>query len=332
MVIYPRCPFTGRMRDLTNLKTAVCQLIPEAGCPEKNADTVCGMLGDRDAELFVFPEMFLSGYGFPDAALRERTERALETISEKCAELGKAVCTGSPRWENGSVYNSAFFISPEGIRCYDKIHPAEFGVYSEKGFARGMRPVIWDYRGIRIGICICYDIFFPEIFRWCSASGSSVNICCSASGTVSVPFFEKILPARALENTTYMIFANNAGIQSGIGMAGLSRVVDPFGETVSECGTGECVTEAEIDLGHLEDCRKKRPHLRDYLGGNWKMQDCQRCGGNFRIVKSIKCNEQFSQSEAEVVQPGKARAWKARGNFPSGVQISPSALLMTAAA
>lgn len=185
-------------------------------------------------------------------------------VSDKCRETGKAVSVGSPRWSGDSVRNSMLFLSPDGDSFYDKSHLARFGVYSEDGFEEGQGPGMGTYRGILFGMCVCYDVFFPEILHGCSLRGASVNICCAASAVQSKPFLDAVLPARALENVSYLVYSNNVGRMNGLEMHGCSRILDPFGRTVAECGTGETVATAEIDTDFLAECRRTRRHLEDY--------------------------------------------------------------------
>ncbi len=245
-------------------RLGVCQLEPAFGRPEENAETICGLLDDDVADVLVFPESFMTGYGCSPAGIREATESAVRKVSGKCRETGKAVSVGSPRWCGGSVRNSMLFLSPDGDSYYDKAHLARFGVYAEDGFEQGEGPSMGSYRGILFGMCVCYDIFFPEILHGCSLRGSSVNICCAASATVSKPFLDAVLPARALENVTYLVYSNSTGTAGRLEMHGCSRVLDPFGRTVAECGPGKGIAVAEIDTGLLEECRRTRRHLEDF--------------------------------------------------------------------
>ncbi len=246
------------------IRLGVCQLMPVPGDPERNADAVCGLLDQDVADVLVFPESFLTGYGSDPAGIREETESAVRRISEKCRETDKAVSIGSPRWSGDSVYNSMLFLSPDGDSHYDKAHLAKFGVYSEDGFEEGKGPRMGSYHGILFGMCVCYDIFFPEILHGCSLRGASVNICNAASAEQSKPFLDTVLPARALENVTYMVYSNNVGPLNGLQMHGCSRILDPFGRTIADCGKAETTAVVNIDTDYLAECRKTRRHLADF--------------------------------------------------------------------
>ncbi len=239
----------------------LCQIRPEMGEPERNAETVVKLMGRAD--VVVLPEMFMTGYGAPLEGLKDRVETAVGIVSDACRDMDKAVAVGSPGWTDEGVTNSLLFLSPDGDSRYDKAHLARFGAYSEDGFTPGMRPALGSYHGMRFGLCICYDVFFPEVLHGRSLAGSSVNLCCAASGVQSKPFVDKVLPARALENVTYLAYVNNVGPMAGLEMHGCSRGLDPFGRTMAECdGVGTAMMT--IDTDELERSRKERHHLEDF--------------------------------------------------------------------
>lgn len=247
-----------------NFPLAVCQLRPVPGSPSENAETVIKVMESDEADVMVFPEMFLTGYGSPLDGLEDEVGRSLGLLSDKCRELDKAVCIGTPRFGSDGLFNSLAFLSPDGDSYYDKAHLARFGIYSEDGFSDGQGPAMGSYHGVLFGMCICYDVFFPEILHGCSLRGASVNICAAASAVQSKRFLDTVLPARALENVTYLAYANNIGAMNDCGMHGCSRILNPFGDVMSGCGTEERVAIADIDLEALEDARDVRQHLENY--------------------------------------------------------------------
>ncbi len=246
------------------IRLGLCQLAPEPGDPKTNAEAICELLETADADVLAFPEMFLTGYGSDISGLREETEEALRSVRLACESAGRAAAVGAPRWDGGRTYNGCFFLSPDGVSCYDKAHLARFGIYSEDGFAAGNGRAMGSYRGIKFGMCICYDIFFPEILHGCSLNGASVNICCAASAKPSKPFFDAVLPARAVENVSYIAFINNIGTMGNLEMHGCSRGFDPLGNKIADCGEEECISVMRIDTDHLSECRETRRHLSDF--------------------------------------------------------------------
>lgn len=255
------------------ISVELCQLVPAIGDPSRNAETVLDLLGRSESDVFVFPEMFITGYGADLDGMEDAVEQSIGAISDSCRDLDKAVAMGSPRFESGCVRNSLLFLSPDGDSYYDKAHLARFGLYSENGFAEGNGPGIGSYHGMLFGMCICYDVFFPEILHGCSLSGTDVNICSAASAVQSKPFLDTVLPARALENVTYLAYVNNTGRMNGCEMHGCSRGLDPFGRVVTDCGTAECTGTMVVDTEKLDECREIRRHLDDFRSDiRWGVQ------------------------------------------------------------
>ena len=246
-------------------RIGLCQLPSAVGDPESNLATVRGVMERDAADVHIFPEMFLTGYGHPLDDMGPRVDACMEGISRMCSAMDRAVVMGVPRFaSDGSIFNSLAFISPDGTVFYDKAHLARFGPYAEPGFTPGGGPAVAEFRGIRFGMSICYDIFFPEILHGCSLRGADINICSAASAMVSKPYFDRIAPARALENVTYFAFVNNIGPVSGLMMHGCSRAYGPTGELVADCGSEICEKVFEFDPAELERSREIRHHLSDF--------------------------------------------------------------------
>lgn len=244
---------------------AMCQLRPVPGDPERNAGTIANMLMSGESDVLVFPESFLTGYGVDPNGLEDAVTSALVTVSDLCRKYDKAVAVGTPmRCANGWT-NSLAFLSPDGDSYYDKAHLARFGVYSESGYVPGRRPAMGSYHGMRFGLCICYDIYFPEVLHGCSLRRADVNICVSAAATQSSRYFDTVLPARALENVTYLAFVNNVGPAGQLVMAGTSRAMDPLGNEIARCpGDSEGVARFTADTEELNRMRGIRRHLQDF--------------------------------------------------------------------
>lgn len=245
------------------LDVALCQIRPVPGDVEANAERVGTLLETVDAEVLLMPELFLNGYGTP-VPDEEDIDCAVGMLSDACRHLDKAVALGSPRYVDGVPRNSLAFLSPDGDSWYDKMHLARFGVYAETGYDEGEEPTMGSYHGMLFGMCVCYDIFFPEILHGCSLRGSAVNICTAASATQSKRFLDRVLPTRALEDVTYTAYINNVGPMAGLDMHGCSRGLDPFGDVIAECGTEEGVAIMHVDTDLLKEMREVRRHLADF--------------------------------------------------------------------
>lgn len=246
------------------VRVAVCQLRPVPGDVDANVDTVVGCMSSGEADVYVFPELFITGYGADYTLLEDDVRRGISRLSEACRELDVAVAISSPRYSDEGIFNSLAFLSPDGDVWYDKAHLARFGVYAEGMFVEGTGPAMGRYHGMGFGLCVCYDVFFPEILHGCSLRRASVNICVAASAVQSKPFLDRVIAARALENVTYLAYVNNVGPLNGLTMHGCSRALDPFGDVVCDCGEEECIRVFSVDTDELERMRSVRRHLQDF--------------------------------------------------------------------
>lgn len=243
------------------LEIALCQLVPRIGDPEGNTETVIRTLEDGKQDVAVFPEMFLSGYGSPPP---EDCERLIGIISDTCRSCDKAAAVGAAIAGENGTRNTLAFLSPDGDVLYDKIHLARFGLYSEEGYVAGNGPAIGRYKGIGFGLSVCYDAFFPEVMHCCALDGADIMICASASAIPSLRYFRRVLPARALENVSYLAYVNNTGTLSGLEMGGGSAAYDPLGNTLFELGREESVARMIFDTEIVAEARAERHHIEDF--------------------------------------------------------------------
>ena len=182
---------------------------------------------------------------------------------------GKWLMVGAPYPHEKGLMNVLWVISPDGEETvYEKLHLADFGVFDEaKAFVPGDSGCMVDIGGFRFGLSICYDMFFPELYRRYALMGADVLICSSASPMKSKGPFDKVLPARAVENTCYMLFVNNVGEQGSFEFFGGSRAISPIGYEIARCEEEtHCIIEVEISREELERAREGRPTLRDHRG------------------------------------------------------------------
>jgi len=245
------------------LRLALCQYEAEIGNVDANLNKVMTAVTQTRSDVYIFPEMFLTGYGADYRLLSEEVQYALDKMKLWCLERDVAILVGAPSYHSNGIRNSLFFISPSDIVRYDKLYPAWFGIYNEKIFIKGDRTVLCSFKDITFGLSICYDIFFPEIYRNYALSNADVNVCIAASATPSRPYYERILPARSLENVMYTVFVNSVGSSGNLGFYGSSRLIGPLGNTLSELESREEVLCVYIDKDVVDNARKERKHLDD---------------------------------------------------------------------
>jgi predicted amidohydrolase len=108
-------------------------------------------------------------------------------------------------------------------------------IFEEKRYFRqGHEILVYSTEIGKIGMIICYDIFFPETARLLRLKGAELIVCISASPAVRRNYFETLTIARALENTVYLAYVNLAGIEDGLQFWGGSRLITPDGKVVAQ--------------------------------------------------------------------------------------------------
>ena len=127
-----------------------------------------------------------------------------------------------------------------------------------------MKPAAFQTDIGNIGLSICYDVFFPEVFRLSRLKGAQLIICISASPAVRRDYFEILTSARALENTAFLAYVNLSGVEDGLQFWGGSRLVCPTGDIVAKAKYDEeDFVVCDLNFGDLRAAETFIPILRD---------------------------------------------------------------------
>jgi len=253
------------------MKVALAQLAPTLFKKEANIEKMREVFEGREIDLAVFGEMFLTGYMCRDMFPRlaeTLSGKSVQSIAKIAEENNSSIIFGMPEKDEKtkSLFNSSVFISPrEEIESYRKIYTANFGPFEEGlYFERGRELKMIPSPLGKIGLLICYDIFFPELAKMYALQGADILCCISAAPSTSKSFFEKILPARALENTTFVLYTNLVGTELNMVFGGGTVALGPRGEEKAKAKNfEEDIVEFDLDLKELEIAREFRPTLRD---------------------------------------------------------------------
>ncbi len=172
---------------------------------------------------------------------------------------------------SGKAYNTSLFFSPEGdlLARYRKIHLFDVhipdGVSAMESEARqpGEAVVVTETEFCPIGITICYDLRFPELYRAQVSKGAQVIFVPSAfTAFTGEAHWEPLLRARAIENQVYIVAPNQVGKNPrSFATYGNSMIVDPWGRVVARASDTPGVIFAEIDLQYLAKVRSELPAL-----------------------------------------------------------------------
>lgn len=246
------------------MKVALCQLLSSPGSVIENTDTVIRSFDSTDADIYIFPEMFLTDYSFRDfSSVKDEVERSLKRILDVTSARRITAVVGGPRYCDDGVRNAAYVIS-DRIAWYDKINLPNFGPFSEREcFVPGSEPFMFECGGFRFGVIVCYDIFFPELTKLYAMNGADAVICISASPVTSKTPFERVVPARAVESTVYMLFVNNIGFRGKMEFFGKSRCLTPTGDISVILDHDPAIRTAELMRDDIEFARIQRPTIAD---------------------------------------------------------------------
>ena len=186
------------------MKITILQRNIEWANPQANverADEAINRL--PDADLFVLPEMFSTGFCTkPEGVAESADSETLHWMQRKAVERNCAVAGSVAVQENGKYYNRFYFVHPDGsVQHYDKKHLFTYGG-EDKRFTAGTQRVVVNYRGVRILLEVCYDLRFPV---WSRNLGDYDMILYVASWpTPRVDAWSALLRARAIENQCYV--------------------------------------------------------------------------------------------------------------------------------
>ena len=227
---------------------------------------------EQAADLVIFPELSLTGYVVHDQ-IYELAEiipgPSTKRIEDLAKKTGMYIIFGMPELSEkteATIFNTAVFVGPNGfIGRYRKMYLPTHSVFEEKRYFRpGYQTASFDTTLGNVGLCICYDIFFPEVFRLTRLKGAELIICISASPAVRRSYFEILTAARALENTAFLAYVNLVGVENGLQFWGGSRLVSPTGDILAKAKYDEeDLVICEVDYSNIRPAETFIPTLRD---------------------------------------------------------------------
>lgn len=262
---------------MTHLRCAVVQMHAR---PDRDANLVVAealvrAAADAGADLVVLPEKW-TGYGDPDqlAVWAEPVDGgpSVAVMQEWCRTLGVGLVGGSitEALPDGRLANTALTISPGGdvLARYRKIHMFDVDVaghrYRESDREQpGDQVGVAELGGISLGVGICYDLRFPELFRLLALAEVSI-FCVPSAFTLATgrDHWDVLVRARAIENQAFVLAANQWGTyQNGTATSGRSMIVDPWGVVVARVGDGDGWAIADLDLAMVGKLRAEMPVL-----------------------------------------------------------------------
>lgn len=231
------------------------------------------------ADIAVLPEMFNCPYD--NAFFADYSETAqghtCEVISHAAAKNNIIVVGGSiPESDSGRLYNTSFVFGNKGeiLARHRKAHLFDIDVpggqrfFESETFTRGDDVTVFDTPFGKMGLCICFDIRFPELARCMALRGAKVVIVPAAFNMTTGPaHWEAIFKMRAVDNQLFTMGVSPARDKSASYVAyGNSIVCDPWGDVICRAGEGEQLVIAQLDMKRVDEIRGQLPLIASLRG------------------------------------------------------------------
>ena len=226
------------------MRIALIQPATVFGDVGANLRALLAAIASAEADFYILPELCLSGYDFNDRAqlapfAQEVGGEPLEALARAAGERDAGIAFGfAESTPEGKLYNSSLLALPDGRRrVYRKTHlyarekllfePGDTGFFVE------------EFRGLRVGLAICFDWIFPESFRTLALRGADLVAHCA---NLVLPYCQRADYARAVENRVYVATANRVGVEERSG-----RRLTFTGESVLVAPDGEYLARLPVD-------------------------------------------------------------------------------------
>jgi predicted amidohydrolase len=262
------------------LRVGVVQMSSQTQCPQnlaRAADWV-GRAAKDGADLVVLPENFAYlGPAEGRCALAERidgggpivTAIAAMARSHKVVVVAGTIPEQSP--DAARPYQTCAVFGPEGLLAtYRKIHLFDVDLSASERYCEsdtmtaGHEVIDVVAGGFRLGLSICYDLRFPELYRRLADRGSEIiTVPAAFTLTTGKDHWHALLRARAIENQAYVVAAGQSGAHSGgRNTYGKSLIADPWGDVIAQCSDGEGIAVGVIERQRIDDVRARLPSLK----------------------------------------------------------------------
>lgn len=230
-------------------------------------------INNVDSDIFVFPEMFCSGYISDEKHMHINNLKKLiyDNVQDLCKVKGCSVIIGSPTERDGKKFDSALLINPEGTTVYDKVVLCSDGAFDETAFfTAGNRPVVIDHDGVRIGLMVGDDLLSTELMAAYMDEDVHIIVDIAAMDAGQMDRLEKIAASKAAQNHVPIIVCNMIGDDCGHMLCGRSMMMSSDGTAVEKCTDGSDVREIRLNPDELNANISKRVRTR-----NIKLEKCE---------------------------------------------------------
>lgn len=248
------------------MKIVLLQYSPVWENKEANKEKIISLLINiPQSDLIVFPEMTLTGFTMESSLFAEDLKgETFNFYSSLAKEKNVNILGGLIEKNNNNFFNSLLHISPNGelISVYRKIHPFTFSG-EDKNYSGGNERIITTINKIKFGLSICYDLRFPELYRFYGKEKVEVIVDIANWPVARIEHWRTLLKARAIENQCFVIGVNRTGSDPNLKYNGFSSIYDPMGNEIISVTDEEKIIISYIDISLVEKTRTSLPFLND---------------------------------------------------------------------
>lgn len=230
---------------------------------EKLNSLLSGIPGKQ--RILIFPEMTLTGFTMKASLYAEPMNgESFEYFSEIAGKYNSDILAGLIEAKDGKFFNSLIHIDSRGklISIYRKIHPFSYST-EDKHYSRGTETVITRAGDFKIGLSICYDLRFPELYRYYGKERVELIVVIANWPITRIEHWWTLLKARAIENQCYVVGVNRVGKDPKLIYNGYSSVYDPMGNEIITNADDEKILTAEISSYNVKEVQNNLPFLND---------------------------------------------------------------------
>jgi omega-amidase len=250
------------------MKLNLIQYSPEWEDKTKNREKIIRILNENCRNsLLIFPEMTLTGFTMNPAEHAEALKgESFKFFAELAVRYEANILAGIIELKKKEFFNSMLAINTDGElkSTYRKIHPFSFSS-EDKFYSPGKKTVVADLNGWKIGLSICYDLRFPELYRKYGKERTELIVDIANWPVTRIEHWRTLLKARAIENQCYVAGVNRTGCDPKLQYNGYSSVFDPMGKELITMYDDEGIVTAEVDKDYVEEIRTKLPFLNDMV-------------------------------------------------------------------
>ena len=266
---------------------AQMKVMPTVELSFEEAEKYLKKAKEEGADIFCLPEMFCCPYetkNFPIYAQFDGGEMK-KKASELAAKYGIIISAGSipESDEEGRVYNTAYVFGRNGeqLAKHRKMHLFNIDVkggqrfFESETLTAGNEVTVFDTEFGKMGLCICYDIRFPELVRFMSFKGAAAVLCPAAFNMSTGPLhWELCHRSEAMYNQLFVIATAPArDMYSSYHAWGHSMIADPLGRVVSMMDEKEGLSVTEIDLDVINEAREQIPMLKQRRSDLYSLEE-----------------------------------------------------------